>query len=144
MSKRDIIFTLLVLFLLSVSGTSASSPQPASTATGLLAGAKQTVQQEFQPAAGLGNPVQICQSDVSKFCAKEVSQDEKVECLQDHFGEVSSACHARLQKTRDSFAPCKKEIGAYCMKAGYGGGKMLNCLRAQASRLSSACAERVK
>jgi hypothetical protein len=156
MSKRDMIFlnigvgacssivtTFLVLYLLSISATSAPLSQPTGAAEGLLASAQQVVQQTKSPAAGLGTVLQFCRSDAGKFCAQKTTASEQLECLHDHFDEVSSACGKLLQKMRDSFAPCKADIDKFCATAGYGGGRMIACLQAQSSQLSAACAKRV-
>jgi hypothetical protein len=114
-----------------------------SSAQGLAGTAQQPAQQHASvPAAKFAK---ICQKEVSKFCAQKNTPKEQSECLNDHYAEASSECQKSLKEARDRFfAPCKKEVDAYCATAGYGGGKMTSCLRAQQSKLSKACADRVK
>jgi hypothetical protein len=161
MSKRDMIFlnigvgacssivtTFVVLFSLSLAGTSVSTPQPTGGTEGLLFSAQQTVQQAGLPgrpfATGQGSVVQICKSDTERFCAKRASDADQIACLQDHFDEVSEACHKQLQDRRDHFAPCKNDIARFCAQTGYGGGRMEKCLREAGAKLSQSCARLVK
>jgi Cysteine rich repeat len=144
----SVVTTFLVLFLLSASNTNTSAQPPAGTAEGLLTSAQQAVQQAAlpgtSPATGQASALQMCKSHMEKLCAKETSASNQIECLQEHFNQVSEACHARLQAGRDSFAPCQDDITRFCAEAGYGGGRMMNCLRGAGAKLSISCARFVR
>ncbi len=133
------VMTGLAAGLIAASGTAAPSA-PSGAVTELLANAKQAVQQVASPAVAPAAALQFCRSDADKFCPQKKGA-ELSECLQDHFDEVSAACHTFLQKSRDNLTACKDEIGKYCATAGYGGGRMVNCLKEHMSKLSSACAK---
>ena len=93
------------------------------------------------PAAGVQISI-TCASDAPKFCSglSDLLLDA---CLQDSFEKVSAECRADLQKTRDSFAVCEKDIAKFCNPPKYGGGRMVKCLKEHAAKLSAACASRV-
>lgn len=89
------------------------------------------------------NIIAICNQDSENFCHATTAGTDQEACLQDHFQEVSDECKKSLQKTRDSFFPCKKEIEQKCTNIGYGGGRMLKCLREHFADLSKECQDRV-
>ena len=96
-----------------------------------------------QPAQTRASVEKICESDIAKICSNDKS-NIPTECLQDHFNEVSPSCRKSLQATRDTFQPCESQIVQYCSNAGYGGGRMLKCLRQNEPHLSEACARAIQ
>ena len=118
--------------------TSASAPLPASPAFTAL----QSFAAVPQPAQAPALEIKICDGDIAKFCGNDTKKPS-MECLQDHFDEVSLSCHKALEIRRDRFIPCKDEIAHYCANAGYGTGRMANCLRQNKSHLSGACTRAV-
>jgi hypothetical protein len=91
---------------------------------------------DVEPAPTL----KICKSDVEKLCADQKTDSDQAHCLHAHFDQVAANCHAHLEKMRNSLPACKSEMHDYCEATGYGGGRMVECLRTHLSKLSSACA----
>jgi len=79
-----------------------------------------------------------CLGDVSRLCVGMGSLDLMEVCLQDRFDQVSTECREQLQKSRDLFSTCQKDIEKHCSNAGYGGGRMARCL-AKVANLSKEC-----
>lgn len=106
---------------------------------------------EEQPRQLISNSSQMndqipleCFNDLQKYCADKNSVQEKDACLQDHFEKIEiKACYEKLKIVRDSFEPCEQDLKKHCDSVGFGGGRIINCLRNNLAQLTVKCKKRV-
>ncbi|HVN23548.1 MAG TPA: cysteine rich repeat-containing protein [Syntrophorhabdales bacterium] len=85
-----------------------------------------------------------CGGDIEKFC-QGVQQGEGriAQCLAQHKEEVSPACKARMEEAAKQLKgvqkTCEDDIMAFCEGVKPGGGRIAQCLKANASKLSPQC-----
>ncbi len=100
----------------------------------ILAMASVTFAQEGGPCAG----------DIAKFCGN-VKQGEgrMAGCLTQNEAQISMACKMHLawvkEAVKEAHQACEDDIMMYCVVVHPGEGKVMQCLEANKSHLSSEC-----
>lgn len=89
------------------------------------------------PIAGKG-----CSFDEAKLCSHLSTALARDACLFDNIDKVSKECRLSLNQTILSFDNCSTEIKNHCSTAGFGGGRMLKCLKENSENLSELCKKR--
>jgi golgi apparatus protein 1 len=93
-----------------------------------------------------------CGTDMRKLCANiEPGEGRKARCLVDRKAEISVGCSSVLQglpvwssegappEGRNILAKCEQDMKKFCKEIERGEGRIVQCLRAQQSGISSAC-----
>ena len=85
-----------------------------------------------------------CVGDIAKFCSN-VKQGEgrMAGCLTQNEAQISMACKMHLawvkEAVKEAHQACEDEIMMYCVVVHPGEGKIMQCLKANKSNLSSGC-----
>jgi len=93
------------------------------------------------PTSAQNNP---CRDELQKFCQGVTGgRQEKMQCLNEHLAELSSACKERLQtastRARGVQGACSEDIPKFCKDAQASGGGLRECLKEHQPELSLAC-----
>ena len=90
-----------------------------------------------------------CQTDLATFCkdAAPGGRGSRWSCLQENQAKLDPACKAALTQAREHSKgmreACKSDRETLCKDAERGGGKMAQCLKANADKLSPGCREAI-
>ncbi len=85
-----------------------------------------------------------CVGDIAKFCG-DVKQGEGriARCLTQNEAQISMACKMHLawvkKAVKEAHEVCEDDIMLYCAEVKPGEGKVMQCLKANKSNLSSGC-----
>ncbi len=98
----------------------------------------------FTNTGAMAQGKNACAGDVEKFC-QGVQQGEGriAQCLAQHKEELSPACKVRLEQAAKQLKgvqkACEDDIMTYCEGVQPGGGRIAQCLKANAAKLSPQC-----
>ncbi len=85
-----------------------------------------------------------CVGDIAKFCG-DIKQGEGriARCLTQNEAQISMACKMHLawvkKAVKEAHQVCEDDIMLYCAEVKSGEGKVMQCLKANKSSLSSEC-----
>ncbi len=85
-----------------------------------------------------------CAGDIAKFCGNVKPGEGRIAgCLTQNEAQISMACKMHLAWVKDAVKKahrvCEDDIMMYCVVVHPGEGKVMQCLRANKSHLSSEC-----
>lgn len=91
-----------------------------------------------------------CGEDVKKFCYDVTPGEGRIGlCLEEYRKELSSQCQQFITQTsqqvvQEFLAACQHDVTQYCSQVQPGGGRVMQCLRENSSKISSDCAAVIK
>jgi len=85
-----------------------------------------------------------CAGDVAKFCGNAKQGDGRiVGCLRQNETQLSPGCKVHLaqvkEAVKEAHAACEDDIVTYCGRVQPGGGRIMQCLKANKHHLSFRC-----
>jgi hypothetical protein len=85
-----------------------------------------------------------CAGDIAKFCGNVKQGEGRIAgCLKQNEAELSSACKIHLIEVKEALKEvdqaCEDDIAMFCGGVKPGGGRILECLKANKSHLSRKC-----
>jgi hypothetical protein len=85
-----------------------------------------------------------CAGDIEKFCQGVQQGEGRIpKCIAQHKEELSPGCKARLEEAVKQLKgvqkACEDDIMVFCEGVKPGGGRIAQCLKANASKLSPQC-----
>jgi len=86
-----------------------------------------------------------CEPDVKQYCSDvEPGGGRIMNCLQDHYKDVSQDCYDTLSKKMSGpgnglMSSCKNDVKQYCSDVQPGGGRIINCLKDHTQEISQEC-----
>jgi hypothetical protein len=89
-----------------------------------------------------GEPGKPCQADAKKLCpgVKPDGHGALLACLEGKADQVSAACKDEVKAKVEAMAnACKSDIEKFCAGVEKGQGRILQCLKTNASGLSDSC-----
>jgi hypothetical protein len=87
----------------------------------------------------------LCAQDREEFCP-DLKGQALQRCMISFMDQLSPACRERISQTAQQRAkrnPCRQDIESYCSGITPGGGRIIQCLKANVAQLSSQCKDAV-
>lgn len=100
------------------------------------------------PVAGV---LEACETEISTYCADVTPGDGRIlSCMYAYEDKISDGCAASIvdladaldfmfANAREAIAICAPDIEAKCSGVEFGGGRILSCLKENASKVSDQC-----
>ena len=94
------------------------------------------------------DPAAACKADFERLCKGVQPGDGRImKCMMDNKSHVSPACAAAMkekeqgeQSAGDDFAACQQDYQRYCKGVQPGGGRIMQCMVDNRTRVSAPCA----
>ena len=85
-----------------------------------------------------------CAGDLAKFCGNiKPGEGRRAACLKQNEAQLSPACKVHLvqvgEAVKEAHEACEDDIMMYCAGVQSGGGRIMQCLKANKSHLSHKC-----
>ncbi len=81
-----------------------------------------------------------CAADIKKLCGSVQPGEGRIRaCIQEHLGELSEGCQARLERAKAVREACADDIKKSCAGVKKGRGRIFACLRGALANLSEPC-----
>ena len=103
----------------------------------------------FVIASGAFAQEKPCAGDVAKFCGNVKQGEGRIAaCLRQNAAQLSPACQAHLaqvkEAVKEAHQACEDDIMMYCAGVKPGGGRIMECLKANKSHLSFKCKRKLR
>ena len=112
-----------------------------------LSAASAFAQSAAAPAAAVGDVRTACKADMDKLCPGAERGDARRTCIETNKDKFSDACKAArtaADSRREAFrAACAGDIAKLCASEGQGRGRAVECVRANADKVTPACKTQV-
>ncbi|CTQ51792.1 Cysteine rich repeat [Roseibium album] len=95
--------------------------------------------------------LEACETEISTYCAEVTPGDGRIlSCMYAYEDKISDGCAASIvdladaldfmfANAREAIAICAPDIEANCSNVEFGGGRVLTCLKENASKVSAEC-----